>query len=756
MKKSIFIALLALFAGFLSGKEVRIDLKNAAIVSHKKYAVVAEDLKWHLNAISGGKIAIYPSKAKAPKGKYLFIIGEAPANSKYKYAKEEGVYTITDKAAYFHGDLNKGRPGFLHAVYLFLEDNLGVRWPNRYQAVYEKRNPIVVTKLEDSFKPVLNLRGIRGLGIWSGRMLNGGHDQPQYGHAFTNWWNKYHKTHPEYFALNYGRRFPTGLGRKSGDMAQALANPIHARIIALCVSSHAVVDQIIANWDKKSLYINICENDAPDNLSCHCKDCMALDVLTPEQQKDWTHALADRYVVFANRVLEKARKYRKDVKVSMYAYNASQDAPKKVKPDPAVVIGVVPTDFTMDGIKKYVGDWKKMGLNTFFYRPNRHYYYAHSLPCGYEKHFYNVMQYLIKENAIGFDYDAPNYAKKAKNSLVNPHTDLSNYILCKTMQDPGKSFDYWMDHYVSAYGKAAPEVKKYFAYWRENVWEKRILKNLNKICTEGKFYNYGRGLYWSLGKYYKASDFAESGKYLAAAAGKTLNPQQKAALKYLQDFHEHSLLIFNAITKKAHKDTLALIQYREKNKINLLPWEEVYYGDVCGIKKALNFREYDPPYLSTPRIWKFKLDPKDAGVKEEWFAPGGLNKWKDSIPVGCTWEKIPERYKVPSKELRKILSNYDGFAWYGNNLKVPKDWKDREVFVYFSSVDEAAWVYCNGKKAGEHLFRHKDDWHTPFAINITKYIDWSKNTQEITVRVQDASGAGGIWKDVFLVSKKKK
>ena len=748
MKKLIPILLLALFAGVLTGKEVRIDLKNAAIVAHKRDARLAQDLQWHLNSIGGGKVAIYHSKKAAPKGKYLFLINQAP--EKRTYAKEEGVYTITDKAAYFHGN----ERGYSHALYMFLEDNLGVRWPNRNQAVYKKRNPIIITKLEDSFKPVLNLRGIRNQGIWSRRLRNGGHDQPKYGHAFTNWWQKYGKTHPEYFALNYGRRAPTRPGRKSGDIAQTLADSKYAKIIALCVSSHAVVDRIIANWNKKSLYINICENDAPDILSCHCKNCMALDVLTPAQKKDWTHALADRYIVFANRVVAKAKKYKKDVKVSMYAYNASQDAPRKVKPDPAVVIGIVPTDFTMEGIRKYVGDWKKMGLNTFFYRPNRHYYYNHTLPTGYEKHFYNVMQYLIKQNSIGFDYDAPKMG--GDKGLANPHLDLSDYILCKTMQDPTKSFDYWMDHYASAYGKAAPEVKKYFQFWREQVWEKRIEKNVSKITTAGKFYNYGRGLYWNLGKYYKASDFAASGKILAAAAKKSLTPQERAALQTLLDFHTHSTLIFNAITKKTTKDSLALIAFRQKHKINLMPWAEQYYGDVCGIKKAINFKDYDPPFVKAPRVWNFKLDPKEVGDKEKWFALGKYKSWKEMIPIGYNWEKIPGRYAYPSKSLRKILANYNGIGWYACPVRIPKEWKNREVFVYFSAVDESAWIYCNGKKAGKHLFLKSDDWTTPFAINITKLIDWNKDRQEIVVKVQDRGGAGGIWKDVFLLSKKKK
>ena len=68
-------------------------------------------------------------------------------------------------------------------------------------------------------------------------------------------------------------------------------------------------------------------------------------------------------------------------------------------------------------------------------------------------------------------------------------------------------------------------------------------------------------------------------------------------------------------------------------------------------------------------------------------------------------------------------------------------------------MDESCWIYVNGKKAGEHLFKNRDDWRTPFAIDITDCINWKASTQIVTVRVEDKSGSGGIWKDVMLVSK---
>ncbi|MBO4304478.1 MAG: hypothetical protein J6A21_07830, partial [Lentisphaeria bacterium] len=288
MKLHCFLASLLLLSGAaLFAEEVKIDLANAVIVQkYKGEKKLAEDLKKHLDLMGSCDVKIVN---KAPEGKYVFLLGEAPENAPKTLEPEEGRYLITDKVAYFYGDTFRDQ-GVKHAVYTFLEDSLGVKWPGR-EIVLEKRNPVIVSKREGKFVPVLNMRGIRGLGVWHGRMKMGAHNPPKYGHAFTKWWKRFGKEHPEYFALNYGKRRPTRLGVNTGDVAQALA-PGVTEMIALCVSNEKVWDQIVEDWRKQGmpLYINLCENDAPDNLSCHCENCMKLDELDEAQKKDWTHA----------------------------------------------------------------------------------------------------------------------------------------------------------------------------------------------------------------------------------------------------------------------------------------------------------------------------------------------------------------------------------------------------------------------------------------------------------------------------------
>ena len=754
MKKFLTMLLLFIAAATLFAGEVKIDLTNSVIViKERSRKVIADDLKKHLELIGGGKVAIVPA-SRIPAGKYVFYVGTAPKGTKMDFKGEEGRYLVTDKAAYFFGDTEHDL-GVSHAVYTFLEDSLGVRWPGTDHIAVIKRNPVTVSKTEGCFIPLLNIRGIRKQGIWNRRMKMGFHNPPQYGHAFTDWWKKYGRTNPEFFALNQGKRVPTYPGRRSGDMAQVLATQKYDRIIALCVSNEKVWDKIIENWKKAGMpeYVNICENDAPDVLSCHCSNCMKLDVLTEEQKKDWTHALADRYVYFANNVLARAKKYRKDVKVSMYAYNASQDAPRREKLAEDVVIGVVPTDFTLASLEKYVSSWKKMGLKHFFYRPNRHYYFAMMcLPAGFEKHFYNVMKFMVKEGCIGLDYDS--------NKNLNPSVQLSDYILAKAMQNPSASFEECFAHYLEGYGKAGNHVRKYFEYWRKEVWEKRIEKNMDKITTLGTFYNYSRGLVKNITPYYKESDFVKAGRYLDAAM-KTpgLTADQKALVKRLADFNEHGRLFFIALTKKTDKDSLTLLKYRQKNNLPILEYSEQYYGDIAGLKRVMDLAEFTPPFIKTGLFWKFKLDPEDAGQKEKWYKEGRkyLN-WKYVMATNCNWERPHAHYKNIPEELRTLTKNYNGFAWYATSINIPSDWfGKRNIYLYFGAVDDSCTVYVNGEKVHYRPYVNLSDWTTPFTVDITKYVKGNSRTpQIIMVRVGDKGGAGGIWKEVFLVSKEKK
>ena len=747
MKRKAILFLLCC-AG-LCAAEIRIDPSHAVISAENASGEAAKELKTHLDLMTGKNIPILSGR-QIPEGAYVFYVGRAPASAAGTFKPEEARWKITQNAAYFYGDRNNGAQ---NAVYDFLENELGVRWPGGKEIACRKQNPILVKNTEGCWIPELKIRCIRGangkgdMRIWQKRMRHGRHDQPKYGHAFLDYWKRFGKTHPEYFAMRKdGIRGPVSLPGGASTNVAAYNGKAEAAV-AMCVTSEALIRQIMADWDKKSEYINLCENDALGEDSCHCPACTALDVV-PKENLNWKNYFADRYIHFAKRVLEEARKYRKDVKVCMYAYNATEEAPKREKLTENIVMGIIPTIFTKRNIEHYVGSWKKAGLHTFFYRPNRHHYYSlPQLPCGYEKHFFEIWQYLYRNGAIGFDYDS-----SKTGSLPQWFSD---YVLYKAMQDPSKPFEHWEKQYMEAYGAAAGEIREYYRYWREKVWDARLCPDQAELTEKGKFFNFARGLVWNLGKYYKTEDFDNTDKILEKALARKLSPDDRKRVNALKTFHEHARLFFNAVTRKTDADTIALLEFRKRNGIEPLQTNEQYWGDICGVKRVMNFKDFTPPYIQTPLFWSFRLDQENRGIREKWQEEncGMITAWKEKMPTNSPWETPYAHYSFPSPKMRRQTGNYDGIAWYAVALHIPEEWKNREIYLYFGAVDESCWVYLNGKEAGKHLYEKPDDWTTPFTIRIDPWIQWTQKAQALVVRVEDKGGAGGIYKRVWLLSK---
>ncbi|MBQ6473063.1 MAG: hypothetical protein IJJ33_13850 [Victivallales bacterium] len=63
---------------------------------------------------------------------------------------------------------------------------------------------------------------------------------------------------------------------------------------------------------------------------------------------------------------------------------------------------------------------------------------------------------------------------------------------------------------MQAFGAAETDVRDYYRYWRKKVWDERLAPAQADITEKGKVFNFGRGLLWNLGKYYRESDFTES------------------------------------------------------------------------------------------------------------------------------------------------------------------------------------------------------------------------------------------------------
>lgn len=736
------ILMTAILLPMVSFAEIVLKPADCVIVvdgKERQHQRAAEELAFHLKEITGQTV---PVAAEAPAGKYIIHVGKAPADAPVKYtAIEESYWKFGPREAWFYGNSpgnwykgNRAGP-VLYAVYEFLEKELGVRWPYPGIVCAPRQNPLKIVGQEGKYvhsmyRHCLRPGGKGGKGVWTERMRYFTDTSLGSGHAFTDWWKKYGKTHPEYFALSQGKRAPIKLGNKKTDDVTRIESRT-ARIISLCVSNPAVVDRIIRNWNGKTAILNICENDSAAPYACHCAACRALDA-NPNGKLN-NHMGADRYVDFGNRVLKAARKIRKDVRVIYFAYNASEQPPVKTRIEPGTIISMVPTDFRMEKLKAYLNAWKKAGMTDFTYRPNWHWYFSPvGFPVGYDQFAFRIQQ-LIHHSGGCCYYDTPRE--------YDPFRIHNDYILAHAMLEPERPFEYWENHFAEAFGPAKQDVLEYFRFWT-GIWNRRIEKDvlarMGSQTYEGG--NLGKTFLPWITKYYSMDDFARSGKILTRALRRELDPPARKYLQELKLFHDHAALMLKCVFTKSMSDIRQLVSFRESNAIGTRAELEKRCDIPLGIRTV--------PGINTPVLWHFRLDPENAGIREKWFAQDDFSAWDGMMPTNSPWEKPELTDGHPSAELRRKTAAYDGVAWYAQKIKIPAQWKNSRILLHFGAVDEAAEVWLDGKKAGSHPFVKAEDWKTPFDIDITRMIDWTLPEHLVTVRVTDTQGAGGIWKPV--------
>ena len=250
--------------------------------------------------------------------------------------------------------------GTVNAVYTFLQKYLGVRWlwPGELGEDLKPRDTITFEPFTYRYHPQVRGRGglfhfstlsNRGYGRshqWTRRQrLQLSSLNTSGGHAFSDWWQRFHESNPEYFALQ-----PDGT-RGGGDEAFP-----SARTVKLCLSNPAVAEQWLKDVEAKlkqdpsETVFNAAPNDGWASGHCICEDCRAWDHPEGEMRGfRWEGigqqyvALSDRHVKFANRCakLLKERFPDKDYYVLMLAYGHSRPAPIEARPRENVIISSV-------------------------------------------------------------------------------------------------------------------------------------------------------------------------------------------------------------------------------------------------------------------------------------------------------------------------------------------------------------------------------------------------------------------------------
>ena len=148
-----------------------------------------------------------------------------------------------------------------------------------------------------------------------------------------------------------------------------------------------------------------------------------------------------------------------------------------------------------------------------------------------------------------------------------------------------------------------------------------------------------------------------------------------------------------------------------------------------------------------PDVWRFILDPEGKGAAAGFADPGFDDAGWEDIRIDALWDDQPP---VKAWRGRTGATAYLGDAWYRTPFSVP-ELGDARMVLRFGAVDDGCDVYVNGTKIDSRRYNPDVDpnsWRQPFELDITSHVKTGAN--QLTVMVNNAVAAGGIWKGAFL------
>jgi hypothetical protein len=373
--------------------------------------------------------------------------------------------------------------GTVNAVYTFLQDQLGVRWfwPGELGEDVIQRDTIkIATPFEHRHVPQIRSRGgafhysslgNKGYGVsheWTMRQrLQLDSMQMEGGHAFGDWWDRYHEKYPEIFALQPD-------GTRSGH-----PNPHNAK---LCSSNPKVgelwLEDVAAKLgqDPNLTVFNASANDGWASGHCVCENCSAWDDPAGEPRVfNWFHlneerpALSDRDVTFANKLGELLeQKYPgKGYRVLMMSYGHSRPAPVKARPADNVIMSIVANFFGRtqlvdrgstrgDTYRQQFEAWARI-VPSMLWRPNT------GSPAGWQQ---GLPDLSVQQTIRDFKDVAAAHCEGIFIDAVWEHWATHGpqyYIMAQLVWDPAIDAEAVLaDYYQRAFGPAAEPVREYY------------------------------------------------------------------------------------------------------------------------------------------------------------------------------------------------------------------------------------------------------------------------------------------------------
>ena len=468
---------------------------------------LAAEIKYHLDIMTGRNFVITSSYPAA--GEFAVILGGAVEAARFgiDFAKLQRDTAIM-KTAGKHLLICGPNGGASYATTVFLE-SLGCRylWPGKDGKVIPKVKNLTAKNIPLNFVPALKIRNIREMSFYNPRWANsikkfnftsqemdelyrkhaidhrgnrgflqwhGVNDASssygwernvkhryEWGHAFNDYYIRYGKKYPDYFALQ-----PDGMRSKQRNRPTfCLANDKFAQLVA-----NNIIQKFKDQPAKQAL--SICLNDGGHSSPCLCIECRKLDPVNapphnmllfyPTRRTLTYVSLTDRVLDFSNRVAERVTKAMPGKQMTFYAYANYVQPPVKVVPHKSLIILCVAGNYDNDAAHKHgfasFAAWSNFE-NPLLWRPNVLYSGRNFMaPLNYGRKIFNDLEMLKVNKVIGTDFDGLNYAW-ACNAWVIYSVSKAHWNF--------EALDYdtiIADFCNAGFGKAAPAVAAYLNY----------------------------------------------------------------------------------------------------------------------------------------------------------------------------------------------------------------------------------------------------------------------------------------------------
>ena len=405
--------------------------------------------------------------------------------------------------------LGENDRAILHAVYAFLEDELGCRFftdtvehvPSRSYLTLGEVDRTVISPFEyrEVFGNVCfdddeyaSKRGLNGQFYKLDAEHGGSVLYQGFVHTFDYYVpvEEFFEEHPEYFSMIDGKRFDGGDGKYGENGAYmvntqlCLTNPDVVRIV-----TERLRRDIEAHPEAK--IFSISQSDA--GRPCQCPECMAVN----EEEGSYSGSL----IRFINQIADNIAKDYPDVIIDTLAYQYGRTAPKftRVAPNVAVRLctigccfshplrscaddkGVSQTLYPGNTVPVDIKEWSAVcdRIHVWDYVTNFNHYFE---PMPNFHVLQDNMKFFIENNVTGL------FEQGNGEDLSGEFNELRYYILSKLMWEPDGDVDRWMREFMSAYyGMGAQPLREYIDAMAKHVVDENIHVHIYNRPDHGHF-----------------------------------------------------------------------------------------------------------------------------------------------------------------------------------------------------------------------------------------------------------------------------